>query len=207
MGCKREESFFASRRVLSAGFLLALFFGCVALLFLNPLRSESWSVPGFPNAETAEAEALKQDAAIAFGVVPCQDNTACGTQQFCNLDVSSTGYSHEMRPGRGYCRSNQAKTAGGWVLSVFYMDFWSVDAFCASHGLKRATLAELGCSEQNIQDGRCDSPILKDLYRQLEAYYVWSDQQKDAQYGYNIDLSSGTVNFDFMDNAGHALCR
>lgn len=207
MDCKGEKSFFVSRRVLSAVLLLALFFGCVALLFLNPLRSDGWPIPGFPTSETDEAEALKQDAAIAFGVVPCRDNAACGAGQFCNLDVSSTGYSHEKRPETGYCRSNQAKTADGWTLSVFYMDFWSVDAFCASHGLKRATLTALGCSDQDVQNGRCDSPTLKNLYRQLKAYYVWSDRQKDAQYGHNVDLSSGTVNFDFMDNAGHALCR
>lgn len=203
-----KDLFFKSKRFMSLFLLLALFFGCVALLLLNPFRFEKWNLSGLGNSAVSEEEALRQDAEIAFGVVLCRDNSSCETDQFCNLDVSSTGYSHEQRPQTGYCRSNQAKkTTKGWALSVFYMDFWSVDNFCASHGLKRVSFSDLECTEDELLQGKCTPLVLESLYRQLKAYYVWSDRIKDEQYAYNIDLSSGIINFDFKDNAGHALCR
>lgn len=208
MVCMMKDPFFKSKRFVPIVLLLALFFGCVVLLLLNPLRSEKWNLSGLGNVVLSDEEALRQDAEIAFGVVPCRDNFSCQADQFCNLDVSSTGYSHEQRPQTGYCRSNQAKkTTNGWILSVFYMDFWSVDHFCASHGLKRVSFSDFDCTKDDISQGRCNTPVLERLYRQLKAYYVWGDRIKDEQYAYNIDLSSGTINFDFKDNAGHALCQ
>ncbi len=137
----------------------------------------------------------------------CLSNDECHKNEYCNRDVSRTGYSHSQSPEKGFCRSNAFLSASdGWISSEKYMDWWSVEAFCASHGKQRVTRRDLGCSDR-VGHGACDTEKVRRLYETLQIYYVWTADKYDAENAFNVDLSSGMVNYDYLDNSGRALCR
>ena len=133
----------------------------------------------------------------------CVSNSDCEKDYFCSFQSSYPVGKCELVSSYGV-----SAPVAGLLRSTESLNWWSAQTWCTAQGKKPVTLADLGCSSDQL-GGYCMSSIAGEIIRawSIGYHYLWLDSIDESD-AYDLCLDGGIISQDRKSSTSimHAFC-